>query len=149
MWVYGEIIKTHNSRKIGIKIQTSMTDLKSVTLWKSSVSSLALLQHSRFLQENVVYKQKNVVTNRVSSPNSEHLPQTKTFSPPPWKTSHMLVFLSHSNYLLNSYKLGTFSKTQAVYFASSQIIFNCKATYHMHDCKGYWMQLFVSGNRKM
>lgn len=106
------------------------------------MSSLTLLQHSCFLQENVVYKQKNVVINRVSSPNNENLPHTKT--------SHTLVFLSHSNYLmLNSYKLGTFSRTVDVYFASSQIIFNYKATYHMNDCKGYWMQLFVSGNRKM
>lgn len=52
----------------------------------------------------------------------------------------MLVFLSHSNYLmLNANKLGTFSKTWDAYFASSQIILNYKAMYHMYDCKGYLM----------
>lgn len=147
---YGETIKNHNSRKTGIKIPPSITDSESVTLWKSSMSSLALLQHSCFLQENVVCKQKNVVINRVSSPNVESLPHIKAFFFSPWKTSHMLVFLSHSNYLmLNSNKLGTFSKTWDAYFASSQINFNYKTMYCMHDCKGYWMQLFVSGNWKM
>lgn len=76
---YGETIKNHNSRKTGIKIPPSMTDSESVTLWKSSMSSLALLQHSCFLQENVVCKQKNVVINRVSSPNVESLPHIKAF----------------------------------------------------------------------
>lgn len=86
-------------------------------------------------KENVVYKQKNVFVNRMSCPPVESLSHREDKILFSLKTSYTFVLLSHSNYfMLICNKLGMFSKICDAYFVSSQIIFNYKAMYHMHDC---------------